>query len=98
MAFSTIFTPSPRGLYHQRRHLRIIPAQSSLALDHGDFAAQPDMCLCHLHPDRATANDQQMLGPFGQVQGFRLGRAHRPDPGLVAPTRQSPWQSRSAVR
>ncbi len=43
-------------------------------LDHGDPAAEAGEGVGHLQPDRAAAEDQQVLGPFRQIEQRGVGQ------------------------
>ena len=43
-------------------------------LDHGDAAAEAGEGVRHLQPDRAAAQDQQVVGAFRQIEQRRVGQ------------------------
>ena len=72
---------------HQRRaqagdQLRILPSRDRTRFHHGDPAAKPRERVRHLQPDRAAAQDQQVLWPFRQAEHGRIGQErHLCQPG-----------------
>ncbi len=62
-----------QAVQNDRGGLGVILAQRLQAFDNRDLTAQSDMRLRHLHPDRASADDQQMFGLVAQIKDSFVG-------------------------
>ena len=60
-------------LKRDSRQFRVVLAQRLRAFDNGHLRPQPPMRLRHLHTDRASANDDQVIGSLHQIKDRLVG-------------------------
>ena len=95
-----IVTPSRAScVEHDRGAFRVVLGERLRRLQHGDLGAEPAERLRQLEPDRAAADDDEMLGPLAQLEDGLVGeiRRLRRARESAAPPAASRWRSRSGA-